>query len=276
MQPVSIIIFGQFMGTIGSAMASGDYQALVDNAHPLILIFVYMGTGVLVAAYTANCFWVLTGENQVRRIRSLYVHAILRQDMGWFDKAEEGSLTTRLATDTQLIQDGISEKFGLLVMCIGQFVTGFVVAFAKGWRLAVVMLATLPLLAGAGGAMGYFITKYTLKAQDSYADAGSVAEQVFSGIRTVYSFSLQKRFADLYESRLQKAMTTGIKRGQILGFGFGSFMFILFSTYGLSFWYGSKLTRENMMAGQDVLVVFFGKIFFFFDLQLLFSKLTIS
>ncbi|KAL7325570.1 hypothetical protein PS15p_208029 [Mucor circinelloides] len=124
----------------------------------------------------------------------------------------------------------------------------------------VVMLATLPLMAGAGGAMGYYITKYTLKAQDSYADAGSVAEQVFAGIRTVYSFSLQKRFADLYESRLDKAMKTGIKRGQILGFGFGSFMFILFATYGLSFWYGSKLTRDGLMAGEDVLVVFFAMI----------------
>ncbi|CEP15267.1 hypothetical protein [Parasitella parasitica] len=260
MQPVSIIIFGQFMGTIGAAMASQDFARLASDSHPLILTFVYMGTGVLVGAYITNCFWVLTGENQVRRIRALYVHAILRQEMGWFDKAEEGSLTTRLATDTQLIQDGISEKFGLLVMCIGQFVTGFVVAFVKGWRLAVVMLATLPLMAGAGGAMGYYITKYTLKAQDSYADAGSVAEQVFAGIRTVYSFSLQKRFADLYESRLEKAMKTGVKRGQILGFGFGSFMFILFATYGLSFWYGSKLTRDGLMAGEDVLVVFFAMI----------------
>ncbi|KAI7900844.1 putative ABC transporter protein [Cokeromyces recurvatus] len=260
LQPVSIIIFGKFMGTIGVSMMTGDFEQLAKDAQPLILTFVYMGTAVLVAAYITNCFWILTGENQVRRIRSLYVHAILRQDMSWFDKAEEGSLTTRLATDTQLIQDGISEKFGLLVMCIGQFIAGFVVAFIKGWRLAVIILATLPVLGGVGGAMGYFITKYTLKAQDSYADAGSVAEQVFAGIRTVYSFSLQKRFATLYEEKLQKAMKTGIRRGQVLGFGFGSFMFVLFATYGLSFWYGAKLTREKLMSGEDVLVVFFAMI----------------
>lgn len=36
----------------------------------------------------------------------LYLHNVLRQDMGWFDKAEQGSLTTRLAADTQTIQDG--------------------------------------------------------------------------------------------------------------------------------------------------------------------------
>ncbi|CEJ01545.1 Putative ABC multidrug transporter mdr1 [Rhizopus microsporus] len=260
MQPVSIIIFGKFMSTIGNSMSTGDFAHLVEASHPLVLIFVYMGTAVLACAYIAQCFWVLTGENQVRRIRNMYVHAILRQDMSWFDKAEEGSLTTRLATDTQLIQDGISEKFGILIMCVGQFVAGFVTAFVKGWRLAVVILATLPVMAGCGAAMGYFITKYTLKSQDSYADAGAVAEQVFSGIRTVYSFSLQNRFAELYAKKLEKAMKTGIQRGQILGFGFGSFMFILFCTYGLSFWYGSKLTRDHMMDGSDVLVVFFAMI----------------
>lgn len=79
-------------------------------------------------------------ERQTRRIRVAYVHAILRQDMGWFDKAEDGSLTTRLSGDTQLIQDGISEKFGLFVTAISQFVSGFVISFVKGPKMAAVML----------------------------------------------------------------------------------------------------------------------------------------
>ncbi|KAL9552554.1 hypothetical protein MBANPS3_003717 [Mucor bainieri] len=259
-QPISIIIFGKFMGTLSASIASQDWATLAREAQPLILTFVYMATGNLFAAYITNCLWVLTGKNQVRRIRSLYVHAVLRQEMGWFDKAEDGSLTTRLASGTQLIQDGVSEKFGYLVMCIGQFITGFIISFVKGWRLAVVMLATVPLMGLVGGGIDYFITKYTLRAQDSYAHAGSVAEQVFAGIRTVYSFSLQKRFADLYEIRLEKAMKDGVKRGLALGIGFGVFMFILFGTYGLSFWYGAKLTRDGIMTGEDVLVVQFAMI----------------
>ncbi|KAL0087186.1 P-loop containing nucleoside triphosphate hydrolase protein [Phycomyces blakesleeanus] len=257
-QPISVIIFGSFVSELQDAIFHPE--TLMDKTHGLIMAFVYMGTGVLVAAYAANTSWVLTGENQTRRIRQAYVHSILRQDMGWFDKAGDGSLNTRLATDTQLIQDGISEKFGLFVMAISQFVTGFVVAFVKGWNLAVVMLATMPLMAGVGGAMGYLITLYTLKTQNSYAEAGSVAEQVFSGIRTVYSFSLQARFTDLYNIKLEKAMETGVKRGIILGLGFGSFMFILFGTYGLSFWYGAQLVIKGTFDGPTVLIVFFAMI----------------
>lgn len=65
--------------------------------------------------------------------------AILHQDLGWHDKAEEGSLTTRLAVDTQLIQDGMGEAMGTALSSFATFITGFVIAFVKGWKLALVM-----------------------------------------------------------------------------------------------------------------------------------------
>ncbi|KAI9311516.1 putative ABC transporter protein [Dichotomocladium elegans] len=255
LQPVSIALFGVFVKDVMDAFKAG--KSVSEATHPIVLIFVYIGTVILVLAYIANAFWVMTGENQTRRIRELYVHAILRQDMGWFDQADEGSLTTRLAADSQFIQDGISEKFGTLLRALSAFVMGFIMAFYMGWNLAVVVLAVLPLLGCVGGAMGYFITKSTRTAQDSYAEAGAVAEQVFSGIRTVYAFSLQQRFARIYEEKLVKAREAGVRRGMIIGLGFGSFLFVLFSIYAISFWYGGKLSREETLEGWRVLVAFF-------------------
>ncbi|KAL0139468.1 P-loop containing nucleoside triphosphate hydrolase protein [Mucor lusitanicus] len=141
-------------------------------------------------------------------------------------------------------------------MCFAQFIAGCSVAFSKGWRLSIVMIAVTPAIACTGGVMGILVTKYTVETQDAYADAGSISEQVFAGIRTVYSFSLQNRFAKRYEEKLDKAMRAGIKRGIILGTGLGIFMFCLFAMYGLSFWYGSRLVHDHIMDGSTVLVVF--------------------
>lgn len=253
-QPISILFFGNVLKKLGEAIVDGS--DLMEATMPIIKLYAYLGTGVMAAAYISNCLWVLTGENQARRIRQLYVHSILRQDMSWFDKSEEGSLTTRLSADVQLIQDGISEKFGQFLMCFAQFIAGCSVAFSKGWRLSIVMIAVTPAIACTGGVMGILVTKYTVETQDAYADAGSISEQVFAGIRTVYSFSLQNRFAIRYEEKLDKAMKAGIKRGIILGTGLGIFMFCLFAMYGLSFWYGSCLVHDHIMDGSTVLVVF--------------------
>lgn len=130
LQPVSILIYGSFISTLTSSL--GDTSDLVNTTLPLIHTMVYMGTASLVAAYVSTCLWILTGESQTRRIRSMYLKSVLHQDMSWFDQSKEGSLNTRLASDTQLIQDGISEKAGLLISFFAQFVGGFVVAFVKG------------------------------------------------------------------------------------------------------------------------------------------------
>jgi ATP-binding cassette subfamily B (MDR/TAP) protein 1 len=258
-QPISIIILGQFLNNMTVALALPPDE-MVAFMHPVIMTFVYMAIGALFGAYICQCIWVMTGERQTRRIRQKYVHSILRQDMGWFDMAEEGSLTTRLASDTNMIQDGISEKFGLFVQGIAQFVTGFVIAFVKGWNLAVVILAALPLMGICGALMGKYISKYSIQSQNAYADAGSIAEQAFAGIRTVFSFSIQKQFAERYDVELERAFKVGKKRGLATGAGFGALMFVLFATYGLAFWYGSELVMEQKMNGPTVLVVFIAMI----------------
>ncbi|KAH8552424.1 P-loop containing nucleoside triphosphate hydrolase protein [Umbelopsis sp. PMI_123] len=258
LQPINTIILGTFLRSFSDLLNQGPGADILTPVIPVILIFVYLGIANLVGGYICQCCWVLSGEFQTRRIRKKYVHAILRQEMSWFDKADEGSLTTRLAADTNLIQDGISEKFGQLVQSVSQFVCGFIIAFVKGWRLALVLLAALPLMAVVGMLVTSGMRKFTGKIQDSYADGGAIVEQAIAGIRTVYTFSLQNRFSVLYKEQVHKAYLVGRRRAVTLGLGFGVFMFLLFSSYGLAFWYGYTLVLEQIdgMDGAGILTVF--------------------
>jgi hypothetical protein len=55
--------------------------------------------------------WMITGERQVARIRSLYLKTILRQDIPFFDQeTTTGEVISRMSGDTILIQDAIGEK----------------------------------------------------------------------------------------------------------------------------------------------------------------------
>ena len=55
-----------------------------------------MGVIVLVAAYMQVAFWTLAAGRQAKRLRTLFFHRIMRQDIGWFDVNETGELNTRL------------------------------------------------------------------------------------------------------------------------------------------------------------------------------------
>lgn len=50
---------------------------------------------------------------------------------------------------------------------------------------------------------------------------------------------------------LKYAKEVGVKRGLTQGIGTGMVMLIIFSTYGLAFWYGSKLVFDHV-EGFDV------------------------
>ena len=55
--------------------------------------------------------WMITGERQATRIRGLYLKAILRQEIGFFDnETSAGEVIGRMSGDTILIQDAIGEK----------------------------------------------------------------------------------------------------------------------------------------------------------------------
>ena len=60
-------------------------------------------------------------------------------------------LASKFAADTISFQYGVGEKVGTLMMPIATLISGFVFAFITGWLMTLVVLATLPGLAIAGG-----------------------------------------------------------------------------------------------------------------------------
>ena len=91
--------------------------------------------------------------------------------------------------DVKKIQDGIAEKVGVAIQSLAQFVGGLIIGFVYGWKMALVILAVLPVLAISGYLWFYVTTAFTKGELDAYAVAGGIAEEVLSGIRTVTAFT---------------------------------------------------------------------------------------
>lgn len=254
-QPLVALLMGNIMESMGKGLAS------YDDIIGYVVKFTVVGAGIFLASYLQMCFWTLSAENQVKRIREEYLHAILRQDIGWHDTGKQAeSLTTRLNSDTQLIYDGMADKVGLVLSSFTTFIAGFVIGFVRGWKLSLVLLSCVPLIGACAALMTKFTVASASKGQDSYSGAGAVAEQAISAIRTLVAFGGQKRETAAYVKQLDMAFVHGKKRAIATGSGVGAFMFILFSTYGLTFWYGAQEVFKGNMTGGQVISVFFGMI----------------
>nr|QIT08314.1 putative ABC transporter B family member 9 [Siraitia grosvenorii] len=201
---------------------------------------------------------MVTGERQAARIRALYLKTILRQDITFFDtETTTGEVIGRMSGDTILIQDAMGEKVGKFIQLVSTFFGGFVIAFVRGWLLAVVLLSCIPAIVAAGGVTSLIMSKMSSRGQIAYAEAGNVVEQTVGSIRTVASFTGEKQAIEKYNDKLKIAYKSTVQQGLASGLGLGMILLIVFGTYGLAVWYGSKLIIEKGYNGGQVVNVIF-------------------
>ncbi|KAF9922621.1 Multidrug resistance protein 1 [Linnemannia zychae] len=257
-QPVTAALnFGNVIDQVYSPTYVGTKSDAV--IHAALLLFI-SGLVLMVSMYFQTCLWTIAAENQVRRIREQYLHAVLRQDLAWHDSGKEAneSLTTRMIGDPEIIYDGIADKCGMTISNLATFIAGFIIAFARGWRLSLVMLSLVPLLAFTGYLMAIVIRRNSVKSQGHYARAGAIAEQAIISIRTVVAFGGQKRELNEYTKYLDGAYAAGFRKAIATASGNSLFVLIMFSAYALAFWYGSVLVGKNEMSPGEIMAVFMG------------------
>ncbi|KAA8549016.1 hypothetical protein F0562_000700 [Nyssa sinensis] len=251
--PLMTILFGELVNSFGETQNNTDVVRVVSKVS---LKFVYLALGNGVAAFLQVACWMVTGERQAARIRSLYLKTILRQDVAFFDKeTNTGEVVGRMSGDTVLIQDAMGEKVGKFIQLVSSFVGGFVIAFIKGWLLTLVMLSSIPPLVIAGGVMALIISKTASRGQNAYAKAAVIVEQTVGSIRTVASFTGEKQAVTNYNKSLVNAYKSGVHEGLAAGSGLGIVMFVVFCSYGLAVWFGAKMILEKGYNGGAVLNV---------------------
>ncbi|XP_026865336.2 ATP-binding cassette, sub-family B (MDR/TAP), member 4 isoform X1 [Electrophorus electricus] len=235
-------------------------QSLGESMTRHAIYYSIMGGIVLFAAYMQVAFWTLAAGRQVKRLRKMFFHAIIKQDIGWFDVNETGQLNTRLADDIYKINEGIGDKMGMLIQSITTFFAGFIVGFIKGWKLTLVILAISPLLGISAAIIAKVMTSFTTQEQTAYAKAGAVAEEVLSAIRTVFAFGGQRKEIQRYQKNLEEAKNVGIKKAVTVNIAVGFTYFMIYMAYALAFWYGSTLIFAGEYSIGSLLTVFFAVI----------------
>uniref|UniRef100_A0A8C2F169 ATP-binding cassette sub-family B member 5 n=1 Tax=Cyprinus carpio TaxID=7962 RepID=A0A8C2F169_CYPCA len=258
--PLMCVVFGEmtdsFVLSGHTANLTGIFISTIKK-HPSKCVhayyFVAIGAAVLLLGTFQVMLFLLTAAKQTKRIREKYFHAILHQQMSWFDTHQIGELNIRLTDDINTINDGLGDKICVFVQFFCTFISGFIIGFIYGWKLTLVILAVSPLLAGS------ILATLTSKELTAYAKAGAVAEEILVAIRTVVAFNGQKKAVEKYEKNLIEAKNFGVKKAITTNVSMGLTQFIIFGTYALAFWYGTKLSvdePENYSIGR-VIIVFF-------------------
>ncbi|XP_040218089.1 ATP-dependent translocase ABCB1-like isoform X2 [Rana temporaria] len=277
--PIMIIVFGDMTDSFVQSGISQNLTALNITPPPpgvcnqkivggvdieakmttYAYYYVAIGCGMFVLTFFEIWAFVISAARQSHRIRQKFFKAVLHQEMSWFDTTQIGTLNTRLTDDINTIHDGLGDKISIFIQFFSTFLTGIIIGFIYGWKLTLVIMSVSPLLGVSAALWSKLLATFTIKELASYSQAGAVAEEVLTAIRTVVAFNGQEKALTKYDANLQEAKRIGIKKSVTTNVSMGLTQFLIFGAYALAFWYGTKLTvdePENYTIGT-VLIVFF-------------------
>ncbi|KAL7062925.1 hypothetical protein AAHC03_0256 [Spirometra sp. Aus1] len=226
---------------------------LIEEQIPL---FVKLAISSLVLGFIQMYCLNLSSRRQGQRIRLLFFQSVLRQDASWYDSQASGSLISLVSTSVPQIQAGLGNRVGSFVRDFVLFVGCLIMAYIKGWKLALVASSMIPLIIISFAVLGFSLNHFNNREIRAYSRAGGISGEILSSIRTVFAYGAQEYSCKRYTEQLFKAERTGIKKSMALGAANGFVSFSIFSAAALVLWYGITLVRtERFSSGTVILVV---------------------
>lgn len=200
----------------------------------------------------------IASTRTTRAIREAFLKATLRQEISYFDKKSTGATASLVTTNPNRISQGISEKLSVAVQAVSMFLSAFVVALSIQWKLALIVMTIIPAIMISVSACIAFDAKYETAIMRIYSQAGNLAQEAISSIRTVHAFWAHRRITSKYDEQLAAAHKIGNKKSLIYAVMFSTEYFFVFSGVALAFWQGFRMyaSGEIPNAGTVFNVIF--------------------
>ncbi|KAK4834907.1 hypothetical protein QYF36_002346 [Acer negundo] len=254
---IGAAIFGSFNPLLAYVIAlivtayyrSENHHHLRQEVDKWCLIIACMGIVTVVANFLQHFYFGIMGEKMTERVRRMMFSAMLRNEVGWFDDEENSAdtLSMRLANDATFVRAAFSNRLSIFIQDSTAVIVAVLIGMLLQWRLALVALATLPILTVSAIAQKLWLAGFSRGIQEMHRKASLVLEDAVRNIYTVVAFCAGNKVMELYRYQLNKIFKQSFLHGMAIGFAFGFSQFLLFACNALLLWYTAISVRDGHM-----------------------------
>ena len=234
---------------LDAAFISADASLLNRIAIGLLFLFAIQALLNFVQVYLLTS----TSELVIAQLRQdLFAH-LVRLSPGFFTERRTGELTSRLSADTTVLQTLVSYNLSEFARQTLFLIGGIVLLTLTDVNLTATTLAVVPLVVGAAVVFGRALRRASTGVQDRVAEATGTADEAFSQIRTVQSYTAEEEEVRRYGSHLREVISAALRRARIRGTFFGILTFSGFGGVVAVLWQGGRqVLAGSLTAGALV------------------------
>lgn len=243
------LVFPYLMGKLlGSTVSPSDVAAptgfltLTSVTSVAIALFILFGVQALFSFFRVVIFNNVT-ENSLRDLRNDAFSKMVFMPMDFFNTNKVGELTSRVSSDITQIQETlrttIAEFFRQIVIIVG----GISFLFFISWKLALIMLATVPVMALIAVFFGRYIRRLSKEAQNFSANSNAIVEEALTGIANVKAFTNEYFNINRFRKNTQEMRDLNVRSGVWRGLFVSFIIFCLFGAIVFIVWQGLLMTQ---------------------------------
>ncbi len=186
---------------------------------------------------------------------------LVQMPMSFYSQRQVAELNSRISSDINQISEtfttNIAEFLRQLIIIIG----GIIIICIMSWKMALVMLAIIPVIAVVTLFFARFIRRVSKEVQDKIAESNVIVGEALQGISNVKSFTNEAFEINKYGNKINQILKLAIKGGILRGSFFSFIIFVLFGAIIFIVWYGITLTVNNQIPASEMLSFLFYTVF---------------
>lgn len=248
------VIFGNVVGRLNSCRLPSEIRGSAS-------LFGGLFFGLALVEFLANVVstasfgWV--SERLLFKTRVLSLRSLLDRSLHWHESEGRtpGTLVAYISADAIAMSGMTGTVLGIAFSVIVSLISGIVLAHVVAWKIALVLLACVPVLFMSGFLRIRVQARFAARHAKAFADSVAIAIEAIDSIRIISAFSLQKDAANTFLRSLHGPYKSTLK--SIL---YGNFWLALsFSigncVYALAYWWGAKQTADGTYTQTQFFIV---------------------
>jgi ATP-binding cassette subfamily B (MDR/TAP) protein 1 len=248
------ILFGNLVELLNNTSRSDE---LTSRIAFFCLLFFGLATVALLSHSLGKTAFGYVSENLVLRVRDVSFRTILQQDIAWFSKPGHShhALMSRLNSDSGSISGLSGVILGTIFSITTSVLGGIVLAHIVAWKIAIVLLAAVPVMLLAGFLRLRVLATAEERHQTAYNDAAALASEATSSMQIVTAFGLERHFMEGYQEAIRGPYEENLRFSMLSNILLAFSLSVTYFVYSLAYWVGSKQVRNGSYSQKDFFIV---------------------
>lgn len=208
----------------------------------------------LLAIGTFSRFYLMSwlGERVTADIRKAVFTKIIALHPSYFEENRSGEITSRLTTDTTLLQSIIGSSFSMALRSIITLIGGLVMLLVTNIKLTFIVISCVPIILIPMFVFGRRVRNLAANSQDAIADIGTYAGEIIQNIKIVQSYTQERIEQQAFSREVENAFSVAKQRIKQRSFLIATVIFLTFTAISAMLWVGGTDVLSGRITGGEL------------------------